>query len=216
MSKLLYVISSPRGSQSDSSQLAERFLEAYRAHRPGLEVDRLDLWHDQLPVYGGAGVDAKMTLIAGGRLEGDQRQAWQEVRQVFERFDAADEYLFAVPMWNAGVPWVLKHLIDTISQPGMMFGFDPTDGYTGLLQGKRAVVAYTSAVYSPGVPARFGADFHATFFNDWLRFVGIEEISEIRLQATALSTDQEAQRSRAFGQATELGLRLALTQSRAA
>ena len=149
MSKLLYVISSPRGSQSDSSQLAERFLEAYRAHRPGLEVDRLDLWHDQLPVYGGAGVDAKMTLIAGGRLEGDQRQAWQEVRQVFERFDAADEYLFAVPMWNAGIPWVLKHLIDTISQPGMMFGFDPTDGYTGLLQGKRAVVAYTSAVYAP-------------------------------------------------------------------
>lgn len=216
MSKLLYVISSPRGSQSDSSQLAERFLEAYRAHRPGLEVDRLDLWHDQLPVYGGAGVDAKMTLIAGGRLEGDQRQAWQEVRQVFERFDAADEYLFAVPMWNAGIPWVLKHLIDTISQPGMMFGFDPTDGYTGLLQGKRAVVAYTSAVYAPGVPARFGADFHATFFNDWLRFVGIEEISEIRLQATALSTDHEAQRSRAFGQATELGLRLALTQSRAA
>ena len=71
-------------------------------------------------------------------------------------------------------------------------------------------------MYSPGVPARFGADFHATFFNDWLRFVGIEEISEIRLQATALSTDQEAQRSRAFGQATELGLRLALTQSRAA
>ena len=103
MSKLLYVISSPRGSQSDSSQLAERFLEAYRAHRPGLEVDRLDLWQDQLPVYGGAGVDAKMTLIAGGRLEGDQRQAWQEVRQVFERFDAADEYLFAVPMWNAGI-----------------------------------------------------------------------------------------------------------------
>ena len=216
MSKLLYVISSPRGSQSDSSQLAERFLEAYRAHRPGLEVDRLDLWHDQLPVYGGAGVDAKMTLIAGGRLEGDQRQAWQEVRQVFERFDAADEYLFAVPMWNAGIPWVLKHLIDTISQPGMMFGFDPTDGYTGLLQGKRAVVAYTSAVYAPGVPARFGAYFHPTFFNDWLRFVVIEDISEIRLQATALSTDHEAQRSRAFGQATELGLRLALTQSRAA
>jgi FMN-dependent NADH-azoreductase len=216
MSKLLYVISSPRGTLSDSSRLAERFLESYRAHRPDLEVDRLDLWHDQLPVYGGAGVDAKMTLIAGGRLEGDQRQAWQEVRQLFERFDAADEYLFAVPMWNAGVPWVLKHLIDTISQPGMMFGFDPTDGYTGLLRGKRAVVAYTSAVYAPAVPARFGSDFHATFFNDWLRFVGIDEISEIRLQATALAADQEAQRSRALDQAAELGLRLALTRSRAA
>jgi putative NADPH-quinone reductase len=52
------------------------------------------------------------------------------VQTVFDRFNAADIYLFAVPMWNAGVPWVLKHLIDTITQPSMCFGFDPSSGYT--------------------------------------------------------------------------------------
>ena len=43
----------------------------------------------------------------------------------------------------------------------MVFGFDPSTGYTGLLAGKRAVVVYTSAVYYEGAPLAFGATFTA-------------------------------------------------------
>ena len=93
----------------------------------------LDLWTEPLPVYGGEGVAAKMAVFAAQTPSGDQAAAWAEVQRLFARFDAADEYLFTVPMWNHCVPWVLKHLIDTISQPGMVFGFDPATGYTGLL-----------------------------------------------------------------------------------
>jgi FMN-dependent NADH-azoreductase len=64
-------------------------------------------------------------------------------------------------MWNHSVPWVLKHLIDTISQPGMVFGFDPGTGYTGLLAGKRAVVVYTGAVYYEGAPLALAPTFIA-------------------------------------------------------
>jgi hypothetical protein len=35
---------------------------------------------------------------------------------------------------------------------------------------KAAAVIYTRGVYSPGAPLVFGADFHSTFLNDWLRF----------------------------------------------
>ena len=62
----------------------------------------------------------------------------------------ADGYLFSVPMWNAGVPYILKQFIDVVSQPGMVFAFDPAAGYTGLLTGKKAASIYTSAVYGPG------------------------------------------------------------------
>ena len=41
--------------------------------------------------------------------------------------------------------------LDTLTQPGMLFGFDPVHGYSGLLEGKKALAAYTSAIYSPGV-----------------------------------------------------------------
>jgi len=34
---------------------------------------------------------------------------------VFDRFAAADAYLFSVPMWNAGVPYAVKQWIDIIS-----------------------------------------------------------------------------------------------------
>jgi FMN-dependent NADH-azoreductase len=209
MSKLLYVISSPRGEQSESTRIAEEFLSSYLRARPGVEVQRLNLWEDKLPVYGGKGAAAKMTVFSGQTPEGEQADAWADVQQVFAPFKQADEYLFTVPMWNAGVPWVLKHLIDTITQPGTVFGFDPASGYIPLLEGKRAVVVYTSGVYSPGAPIEFGTDFHAEFFNDWLRFIGVRDVSEIRFQPTVLTADADSARDAALAQARDLAMKLA-------
>ena len=61
---------------------------------------------------------------------------------MIERFKSADWYLFSLPMWNFGVPYVLKHLIDVIVQPGLTFSFSPTEGYKGLVTGKKAVAVY--------------------------------------------------------------------------
>jgi FMN-dependent NADH-azoreductase len=216
MSKLLYVISSPRGEQSESTKIADEFLDAYLRARPGVEVQRLNLWEDQLPVYGGKGAAAKMTVFSGQTPEGDQAEAWADVERVFAPFKDADEYLFTVPMWNAGVPWVLKHLVDTITQPGLVFGFDPAQGYTPLLQDKRAVVVYTSGVYSPGAPIQYGTDFHAEFFNDWLRFIGVDDVSEIRFQPTVLTADPDGAREQALARARELAVELSAPAAQAA
>jgi FMN-dependent NADH-azoreductase len=209
MSKLLYVISSPRSEQSESRAIADQFLNAYQRSDPSVEVDVLDLWNEPLPVYGGEGVAAKMAVFAGQTPSGDAGAAWAEVERVFARFDAADEYLFTVPMWNHSVPWVLKHLIDTISQPGMVFGFDPRTGYTGLLTGKRAVVVYTGAVFYEGAPLAFGADFHRAYFNDWLRWAGIDDVSEVRFQPNLVTSDPESGRAAAKASARALGTRFA-------
>jgi FMN-dependent NADH-azoreductase len=194
---LLYVNSSPRGERSESRALADEFLRTYLEHEPDVEVDFLDLWTEPLPVYGGRGVAAKMEVFAGQEPTGDAGEAWDQVREVFDRVAAADEYLFTVPMWNHNVPWVLKHLIDTISQPGMVFSFDPAAGYTGLLTGKRAVVVYTGAVYWEGAPLAFGQDFHRSYFNDWLRWAGITDVSEVRFQPNLVTADADAGRAAA-------------------
>src|SRR5689334_5825457 len=199
---LLYVIASPRREKSESSAIADAFLESYLQANPDIEVDTLDLWREPLPVYGPEGVEAKMSVFAGQTPDPD---AWGKVVSVFERFNAADRYLFAVPMWNHGVPWPLKHLIDTISQPGMVFGFDPEAGYTGLLTGKKAAVIYTSGVYGAGRGPEFGADFHSTYFNDWLRFAGIEDVRDVRFQPTIATADADALRRAAHAEARRLG-----------
>jgi FMN-dependent NADH-azoreductase len=108
-------------------------------------------------------------------------------------------------MWNHGVPWPLKHLIDTISQPGMIFAFDPEQGYSGLLRGKKAAVVYTSGVYGAGRGVEFGTDFHSTYFNDWLRFAGIEHVSEVRFQPTIATADPDSLRQAALAEARRLG-----------
>ena len=213
MTKLLYVITSPRGEQSESRAIADRFLDAYRQSDPSVKVDVLDLWNQPLPVYGGSGVAAKMAVFAGQAPSGDQAAAWADVQRLFARFDAADEYLFTVPMWNDGVPWVLKHLIDTISQPGMVFGFDPRTGYTGLLAGKRVVVVYTSAVYYDCAPLAFGTDFHRAYFNDWLRWAGIDDVSEVRFQPNLMTSDTGAGRAAARASAQALGTSFARARS---
>jgi FMN-dependent NADH-azoreductase len=205
VSQLLYVVGSPRGDKSESSAIATAFLDAYQAANPFTEVDTLDLWREPLPVFGPAGVEAKMTVFGGATPEGEQGDAWADVKRLFERFDASDRYLFTVPMWNHGVPWPLKHLIDTITQPGLIFGFDPEHGYSGLLRDKRAVVIYTSGVYADGRGLEFGSDFHATYFNDWLRFAGIEDVTEVRFQPTIATANPDSLREAALRRAREIG-----------
>ena len=82
-------------------------------------------------------------------------------------------------MWNHGIPYVLKQLIDVISQPGLVYGFDPVTGYEGLVTRKRAAVIYTSGVYAGGPDPRFGVDFQQSYFDDWLRWAGIDDVETI-------------------------------------
>jgi FMN-dependent NADH-azoreductase len=207
--KLLHISASPRGERSESLAIAGTFLDAFRAAHPEVEVERWDLWDGTLPAFGPDAAAAKMAIFAGEEPAGAAAVAWSGAVAAFRRFDDADLYLFSVPMWNAGVPYVLKQLIDVISQPGLIFGFDPAHGYTGLLRDKRAAVIYTSAVYGPGRGPAFGADFQAPFFDDWLRWAGVEDISEIHFRPNLAVADAETPRRLAHAQARDVAKRFA-------
>lgn len=182
MSTLLHVSASPRGERSESLALAETFLASYRDAHPDDEVRHFDLWDGSLPAFGTDAAAAKMAVFAGQSPTGAAGVAWQAARDTFDRFAAADRYLFSVPMWNHGIPYILKQLIDVISQPGLVYGFDPVTGYQGLVTGKRAAVIYTSGVYAGGSDARFGVDFQESYFDDWLRWAGIHDVETITLR----------------------------------
>ena len=208
MSHLLHISSSPRGAASESLQIADTFLDAYRAAHPGDEVETWDLWDGSLPDFGPAAAGAKMTVFGGEAPEGAQADAWRRADATFARFDRADRLLFSVPMWNAGVPYILKQLIDVISQPGMIFGVHPETGYTHLLEGrgKKAAVIYTSAVWGPSLGPEFGRDFHSTYFDDWLRWTGITDVTDIRYHPT-LSGDRDSHRDEAHTAARDAAAR---------
>ncbi len=113
--------------------------------------------------------------------------------------------LFSIPMWNHGIPYILKQFIAVVSQPGMVFAFDPVAGYTGLLTGKKAAVIYTSAVYGAGRPPSFGTDFQAAYLDSWLPWTGIDDISIVEFRPNLATADADSDRQRAHANARDAG-----------
>jgi FMN-dependent NADH-azoreductase len=204
VSRLLHISSSPRGDASESLRIASVFLDTYRETHPDDDIEHWDLWDGSLPEFS-VGARAKMTVFAGLTPGGEEATAWAAARRAFDRFDAADRLLFSVPMWNAGIPYVLKQFIDVVSQPGWVFGVDPDTGYSHLLaeRGKRAAAIYTSAVWGPPLGPEFGRDFQSSYFADWLGWTGLSDVSEIRFHPT-LTGDREAARQAADAAARDL------------
>ncbi len=205
MTKLLFVEASPRGSESKSIRIAERYLATLRANNPRLEVDSIKLWNAELPAFDGDKVAAKMNVITGQEHNAAERTAWDQIVEIADRFISADRYLFAVPMWNGGIPYRLKQYIDIIHQPGLLWGLKPETGYFGLLENKHATLVLTSGAYGPGMPSpAFGVDHHSTYLRDWLEQAGVSKIDEVRFQPSLLTADPAGDLEKAMQRASEL------------
>jgi len=177
MTKLLYIKASPRAERSISVNLADEYLTAYRALHSDVEVDEIDLWHANLPEFDGDSAAAKVSFFGEPEMNERQRTVYDELVAIFTRFNAADEYLFAAPLWNFGIPYKLKQYIDLLTMPGTLFGFDPSTGYSGLLKGKRATAIHTAAIFMPDMPKSYGTDHMTQYLSDWLNFAGVDDVA---------------------------------------
>lgn len=204
MTKVLHIVASPRGDASQSTQLANAYLKAAIETDPSLSVDTLELWKEDLPEFDGDKAAAKMTFFGVGEMGAVQQTAWDHVVEITARFTDADIYVISVPMWNGGIPYKLKQYIDIITQPGLLFGFDPEAGYSGLLTGKKAKVFYTSGVWATSADKKYGTDFHSEYLGWWLDFVGVKDISNVRFQPSLLTSDPEGDQKAAVEKAIDL------------
>ena len=206
MTKLLFVRASPRGAESKSIQISETYLNTLRAEKRDLEVDVIDLCETDLPAFDGDKAAAKLNVILGQNQNTVQKTAWDQIVTIAGRFTAADRYLFAVPMWNGGIPYRMKHYIDIIHQPGLLFGLNPETGYFGLLENKHATLVLTSGAYASSFPSpAFGVDHHSTYLRAWLNQAGVSKIDELRFQPTLLTKDPAGD----FERANQAAVRLA-------
>ncbi|QYY34247.1 NAD(P)H-dependent oxidoreductase (plasmid) [Cupriavidus pinatubonensis] len=174
---------SPR-ENSQSRLVAEALLETYTATRPDAHVDVLDLWDLQLPEMREDVLNAKYAIFARREHTAAQAAAWETVKREAARLLDYDVLLFSTPMWNWSRPYRLKHYIDVITQPGLTFKWTPERGYEGLVSGRRAIAVYASSFdYAQGSPlASF--DHQKSYFEDWLRMIGINDIQTIAFGPT--------------------------------
>jgi FMN-dependent NADH-azoreductase len=184
MSKLLYVEASPRKERSASIAVARHFLAEYGKRHPQDTIETLDLWDLKLPRFDKDVLEAKYAILHGSSHTPGQKRAWGEVERVIRHFLAADKYVFSVPMWNFGIPYVLKHYIDVLVQPGLTFSWSPEAGYTGLVTGRPAALIYArGGSYPKGTPGEM-YDQQSRYMAQILGFIGITNIREIYAEPT--------------------------------
>lgn len=204
MSKLLYIESAPLKSRSHTIAVYRAFEEAYRAAHPLDEIEHLDLWQLALPPFDAQTLEAKFAVLRKNEFTAEQLERWQSVRRISQHFNSADKYVFGVPMWNFGVPYVLKHYIDVVTLPGENWTWSPTTGYGTILSGKKALAIYASAnVHAEAGPD--ADDFQRPFMRRWLRFIGVDDVSEITVTPTLSDPTTVARlRTEAIAEATRI------------
>jgi FMN-dependent NADH-azoreductase len=148
-----------RTEGSVSREVADTVETAWRAEHPYATVTRRDLGTEPLPAR------AWINAVAAGRVPTNQRTAEQTqaaalASALSDEMLAADAYLFAVPLYNFGVPQHLKAWVDLlITDPRLAPGAgQPLAGRPATL------VVVRGGGYGPGAP-REGWD-HST---PWLR-----------------------------------------------
>jgi FMN-dependent NADH-azoreductase len=201
---LLHVIGSPRTGRSASRQVANAFTDVWKEQHPDGIVDELNVWEIDLPVFDGPVLEAKYAGIEGRPLDPAQADAWRAVETLAERFRQANVIIFSVPMWNFGIPYRLKHLIDVISQKDVLFTFDER-GLNGLLGGRTVVTIAARGVQlgADFPPDQF--DFQSAYLTMWSRMVGITDVRVINVEKTLAGAEQDhASRNEASEKAREL------------
>jgi FMN-dependent NADH-azoreductase len=181
---LLHIESSARReSDSVSRQLGAAFTTGWRATNPDGVVVHRDLALSPVPHQDEAGWMAG--LIPEVAHDDDQRASWAISRPLVEELEAADEFLFSVPMYNLSVPSTFKAWIDRVVQVGRTVRLD---GQPQPLRGRRAtVVAAVGGGYT-GTP-RAALDHHEPYLRTLLAFLGLEDIEVIRAELTLAGLD---------------------------
>jgi FMN-dependent NADH-azoreductase len=192
MTKLLHLIGSPRGVLSASTAVATTYIDALVQANPTIEVDRLDVWDEDLPHFGVEAISAKYSGITGSPLTVDQQNAWDKLSPLVDRIMSADELVISVPMWNFGIPYRLKHFIDLVTQKDYLFRFDET-GFTGMATAKALIVSTRGTNYATGTDTPESEfDYQKAYMLTWLRFIGVTNVRTITLEQLLFGTEAEA------------------------
>jgi len=182
--KLFHLSCSPR-ADSESGAGARVFLDHFRQARPDWDVDVMNLWKDHLPEFEGYILEAKYNRLGGRAFTDSQRDAFAIAERFAVRFGLADRVLISTPMWNFGIPYKLKQWIDVITQPGLTFRFDSTQGYQPLLKDRPTIVILASGSDFVTGMNRGRIDMATPYLREALRFIGISDVRFVPIGPTA-------------------------------
>jgi FMN-dependent NADH-azoreductase len=165
---VLQISASGRKIDSVSRLLSRDLANALRQRHGILELVHRDL-ADGLPFVDAKWIEA--TFTAEEDRDSRHREALAFSDKLVAELQAADTIIIATPMYNFGIPAVLKAWVDLIARARLTFQYTE-NGPEGLLKGKRAYLV----VATGGVPVGSPMDFATPYLKQALAFVGIDDV----------------------------------------
>ena len=191
MTQTLLIQTSPRGEASTSNTLS-----ASLAEQLGGTITTRDL-STGLPLLNAEWIGANFADADARSPE--QKQALALSDTLIAEVQAADTLVIGMPIWNFGVPAVLKAWIDLIARARVTFQYT-SEGPKGLLTGKKAYIV----VASGGTAADSEIDFATPYLRHALGFIGITDVTVV--DASAAMVRGDAARAAAVAQIDAIAL----------
>jgi FMN-dependent NADH-azoreductase len=181
MPVLLQVDSSPL-STSVSRELTHEFSITWKAAHPEGHVIVRDLSAEPPAPVDATWIYAAFTPEPARQPE--QIAVLAPSEQFLEEIEKADEIVIGVAMHNFSIPSVLKLWLDQIVRSGRAFSYGE-NGPVGLLTGKKTTVLVASGGnYEAGTPMA-AYDFIEPYLRTVLGFIGITEVTFVKVGGTA-------------------------------
>lgn len=183
MSKVLVLKSSILAGYSQSSQLADFYVEQAKAQ--GKEVTVRDLAANPIPVLDGELVGAMRP--SDTPLSPRQQEALDLSDELIAELQAHDEIVIAAPMYNFNIPTQLKNYFDLIARAGVTFRYTEA-GPEGLVKGKTAVVISSRGGIHKDTPT----DLLTPYVKLFLGFIGITDVEFVFAEGIAYGPEVAA------------------------
>jgi FMN-dependent NADH-azoreductase len=186
MKTLLQIRSSIFSDGGESSRLAERYVAAWREANPDGQVITRDLAREPVPHLDAARFGAFIAKPAE-RTPGQQAVVAYSDALIAE-LKQADIVVLGLPMYNFGVPSMLKAYFDHVARVGVTFRYTEK-GPVGLLTGKAVYVFAARGGLYAGTPR----DTETPYIREFLSFLGMSDIEFVYAEGLAISPASKEQ-----------------------
>lgn len=183
--KLLQLKTSLFANHGQSSQLSDAFVAAWQLSRPGAQVTVRDFSADPVPHLDGAGFQAFLAKPEERTAEQQAKAAYADA--LVAELQAADVLVIGLPMYNLGIPSMLKAWVDHVFRAGVTFRYTET-GPQGLLVGKKAYVFATRG----GRYAGTAFDMQTDYVRAFLGFIGITDVEFVYAEGLNMGEESKA------------------------
>ncbi len=185
--KILRLITSFRGKDSQSFQLGNFIIEKLKSQDATAEILIRNLAKDETPHLSDVHINSFITPVKD--LSDELQKAVQYCNNAIDELVKSDVVVMDVPMYNFGIPSSLKAWIDQITRAGITFRYTE-NGPVGLVKNKKVYLAIASGgIYSEGPMKEY--DHTEKYLEQVLGFIGISDITTFRVEGVAIPDIKE-------------------------